>query len=782
MKKVLCLFFVFSVFQIFAKYTYAETQWVETSSDVTYVAALENSPWGILISKTGGGIYISRDLGNTWESLGLQENGVMDIKYFGGKIYAITYYVVDGTLGLFVSENKGENWSKIGPTFSPTEIDRDSKTIYLGGEHAGLWISQDEGQTWIQKMGSGIDGTKIYGMESSENVTFVSKENRVYRTTDSGNTWEEIPAMSNKGIKKFHIRENVVFAGSSGLTGLFLSTNAGDTWEKVESFGDYAVGDITYFDNKYYVGKYNSEKRKYTVYSTEDLGHTWVDTELNAPANTNISALGTVVSEPSYIFAATLGSGVYRYETLKRQIAKFPFLEIPWQYTKENELIDNITSFFDHSYPLLGYSYLSEPEEENKSTLNFLGIKNTEPYIYYSSHSGIDFGLKYGTEIFSPASGYATYYYCKDCGNSIKIDHQNGYQTTYMHLQNEDLVTKNEKIWVNKNDKIGKVGLTGRTTGPHLHFEVTFDKNNDKNFSDDFPSGRVDPFGWQNLQKDDPWKNFEWEDSLGHHSGSESVRLWITENSENSKFISANSDDQNSTILIDNKQAVFKNTLNSFTAKIVSYIQPMFNYPNTFTYIKSTSFILESFDQLGDKISNFDNGIQLNINLDSKDLSNINLDSIKVCFWNEVSNLWEAIPTVFDSQNNKLTANTNHLSWFAVFGEKIDRNPPKTQILISGSQNNGWYSDFPLIKFTSYDNENSTIENIFYSTNDGETWETYVEPFYFQKDGITDIIFKSQDINGNIEDENSFVIQVNLLKKTTKRVRVSGSTFEIQNQ
>ncbi len=788
------LFFIIFISQNTYQKVYAEAGWEKTTLDAVHMEVVEASPWGILAGEFDdrvfinpppeNAMYISRDLGQTWEILGLENRSVLDIKYFDGKIYATTYYVRDNTLGLFVSNDKGETWNRIGPMYSPTKVDRDDKTIYLGSIHAGLWISKDEGQTWVQKMGSGVDGTTIHEIESSENITLVRKENVVYKTTDNGDTWSEITDLYLKGILSFCINGNVIFAGSSGTPGLFLSTDTGNTWRWVSEFGNYGVQKIIYFDGRYYAGGYNPEKQSYTVYYTPDLGNTWTDTELYTTTPAKTLSLAGIFSDPSYLFAVVVNKGVYKYQIPKNQFSQFSFLDIPWNYENENELTDKITSYFDHSYPLLGYSYFSEPEDENESTLNFLGIKNVVPYIYYSSHSGTDFGLKYGTEILAPAPGFATYYYCKDCGNSIKIDHLNGYQTTYMHLQDEDLVTKNDKIWVNKDDIIGKVGLTGRTTGPHLHFEVTKDKSFDGIFSNDFPMGRVDPFGWQTFEKEDPWKIFSWEDSLGNHTGTESSYLWNNENLKSSKIISGNENpDGNKIINLENKRIEFENPSNLFTAKIFSYIQPALDYPTKISqYVENTSFILEALDQLGNKIINFENPINISVDINPIQLENVNLKSIKLYFWNEVLKVWEIIPSFFDLQSNKLTAQTNHLSWFAVFGEKVDKNPPETEVLVSGSQNNGWFTEFPLIEFSFYNGEDTNIENTFYSIDSGDTWETYTEPFYVQKDGITNLIFKSQDTNGNMEDEKNFVLHVNLYERKIEKKGVRNSEFRIQSE
>jgi murein DD-endopeptidase MepM/ murein hydrolase activator NlpD len=88
-------------------------------------------------------------------------------------------------------------------------------------------------------------------------------------------------------------------------------------------------------------------------------------------------------------------------------------------------------------------------------------------------HTGIDLREDYGTDVHATASGKVTIAAAEGgYGNMVEIDHGNGLSTRYAHMAS---ISVSEGQLVEAGQVVGHIGMTGRTTGPHLHYETRID-------------------------------------------------------------------------------------------------------------------------------------------------------------------------------------------------------------------------------------------------------------------------------------------------------------------
>ncbi|NQU08712.1 MAG: M23 family metallopeptidase [Candidatus Abyssubacteria bacterium] len=146
-------------------------------------------------------------------------------------------------------------------------------------------------------------------------------------------------------------------------------------------------------------------------------------------------------------------------DELLREIATVHegFSEILDAFEREQERLSSIPSinpvYSPEAWISSGYGYRKDPITGNRRF-----------------HDGIDIVAPRKTPIIAPADGVVTYAGWRDgLGRMIEIRHGYGYRTTYGH--NEKLMVK-KGAWIKRGDPVALLGSSGRSTGPHLHYEI----------------------------------------------------------------------------------------------------------------------------------------------------------------------------------------------------------------------------------------------------------------------------------------------------------------------
>jgi murein DD-endopeptidase MepM/ murein hydrolase activator NlpD len=140
------------------------------------------------------------------------------------------------------------------------------------------------------------------------------------------------------------------------------------------------------------------------------------------------------------------------------------------QFERLNESLTRLQSEWQKELTWLEYVPTGQPIRGKPSLASRFGIR-LDPFTRTPArHDGIDFNATPGTPILASASGVvARVAHDPQYGRMVDIDHRNGYMTRYAHAE---AVFVKEGQAVKRGMRIAAVGSTGRSTGPHLHFEI----------------------------------------------------------------------------------------------------------------------------------------------------------------------------------------------------------------------------------------------------------------------------------------------------------------------
>ena len=138
----------------------------------------------------------------------------------------------------------------------------------------------------------------------------------------------------------------------------------------------------------------------------------------------------------------------------------------------QSKSFDEVVEFFKNHEDMLDHLPAIQPISNNdlKHTASGYGWRVDPVYGTQRFHSGMDFSCDIGTPVYATANGsVAQCEWEQGYGMTIEIDHGYGYRTRYCHLS-AFKVHRGQKV--QRGDLIALSGSTGKSTGPHVHYEV----------------------------------------------------------------------------------------------------------------------------------------------------------------------------------------------------------------------------------------------------------------------------------------------------------------------
>ena len=151
---------------------------------------------------------------------------------------------------------------------------------------------------------------------------------------------------------------------------------------------------------------------------------------------------------------------------------------------------EGFIDYFNREGKNVKKSILKTPLDGARLSSNF-GMRKHPISGFNKMHKGIDFAAPIGTPIYAGGNGIVEYVGTNGgYGKYIRIRHNNEYKTAYAHLSSyKKGISKG--VRVNQGEVIGYVGNTGRSTGPHLHYEIIYQNKQINPLTLKLPSGKI---------------------------------------------------------------------------------------------------------------------------------------------------------------------------------------------------------------------------------------------------------------------------------------------------
>ncbi|MDQ3047383.1 MAG: T9SS type A sorting domain-containing protein [Bacteroidota bacterium] len=277
------------------------------------IAALAVSGTNLLAAAYDDGVYFSSNNGTTWT---IRNTGLSNFAF--SALHSDQHGVFAATAdGVYFSSDEGLGWTfantGIPSTYSIYSFATMGDTIYAGSYGAGLYWSNNNGNTWNSHPDIS-SSSFVYSLASYGNDLFAGTSNGIFRSVDRGLSW----TLSNTGFpsgmwaKAIAAKPGYLFAGTYS-EGVFVSTDNGNSWSAVNTgipdqpfptglpHNYPSVYDMAIVGNNIVVGTVDGNYMS----STNGTNWTWSNGGLFAADITSTAADG------SFLFAGTERNGVF---------------------------------------------------------------------------------------------------------------------------------------------------------------------------------------------------------------------------------------------------------------------------------------------------------------------------------------------------------------------------------------------------------------------------------------------------------------------------------------
>ena len=167
--------------------------------------------------------------------------------------------------------------------------------------------------------------------------------------------------------------------------------------------------------------------------------------------------------------------------------------ELFYAFSYKTDSLKKMPEYYDEKGNSLQRTFLKSPIQFSNISSRY-NLKRR--IAYYGNrvkpHKGTDFAAPVGTSIMATADGRVVKSsYTRSNGYYVKIQHNNKYSTQYLHMQKNGRIKKGK--YVKQGDEIGRVGMTGNTSGPHVCYRFWRNSRQVDPYKEKLPPGKPVP-------------------------------------------------------------------------------------------------------------------------------------------------------------------------------------------------------------------------------------------------------------------------------------------------
>ncbi len=258
-----------------------------------------------------------------WISSGPAGGYTRCIAQSGATMYAVTGQFTTGT-SFYTSVDGGNSWTLVAGTTLPGDVramEISGSSVFLG-TGSGLYRSDDNGLTWVEKTNGFPSGPKwINHLAVSGTTIFAAGTNEgLLRSMDNGENWTVVNnGLSDTYLYSLTANSSAIFAGTGDqMLGVFRSTDNGNSWQLASNGMEYYDSGIWYsgyapvITAMKFAGTvlYAGTGESQGIWKSADNGDNWVFTGMETMDYSQITAIN---GNESVVFAGTLmGGGIIR--------------------------------------------------------------------------------------------------------------------------------------------------------------------------------------------------------------------------------------------------------------------------------------------------------------------------------------------------------------------------------------------------------------------------------------------------------------------------------------